>query len=452
MGELATAKRKRPRAGWVAFIAGMASYIDGGAIASFSIALVLFQEPLGIDEGQLGILLSILTFGIAIGAAVGGRLGDAFGRRPVFLTTVSLVVVGLMLLMFVESFELLLLAAVMVGFGAGADLPVSIATISEAAQDKNRGFLVSLSQTLWFAAQITTSVLSLVVGGMGRLGGQILFGHIALVGIIVLVLRFTIPESEDWKTARAEQRAGAHTVRAQRVGLMAVARDRRFLVPFVALVIFYTFVSAATLTVNQYGAYIAVNIANSDVQGLATAGLIAGLPLGVICALLFMRLADTRFRMVAYLVGTAAFVVSFLIPVAFGFNFLTLVLIIGFGTIGGGLAGEAIMRVWAQENFPTLMRSSVQGAVIGVGRLLSAVAVLLTPLLLSQPKVLFLVLGLIVTVGLVVGYIAFRRPRFDAFALEAEDLDVVDSREQAGVPSSMAPAAHDDLHAPVRND
>lgn len=442
MSDVTTITRKRPRGVWVALIAGMASYIDGGAIASFSIAIVLFQEPLGIDEGQLGILLSTVTFGIAVGAAVGGRLGDRFGRRPVFLATVSMVVVGLVVLIFAQSFELLFAAAVLVGFGAGADLPVSIATIAEAAQDKNRGALVSFSQTLWFAAQIVTSVLSIVVGGMGRLGGQILFAHIAIVGVVVLILRFTIPESSDWKAARREQLAGVHTVRAQRVGLKAIVQDRRFLIPFLALAVFYTLVSMATLTINQYAPYVAINIANISIQELATASLILGLPLGVICALGFMKVADTKLRMPAYLVGAASFVISFLVPVFLGFSFETLVVIVAFGTIGGGLAGEAIMRVWSQENFPTLMRATVQGAVISTGRLLAALTVLLTPLLLGSPRVLFLVLGVIATTGLVVGYLAFRRPRFDAFKLEAEDLDSLDSSEHAahGEPPVQAEA------------
>ena len=422
-----TAARTGPRAGWVALVAGMASYIDGGAIASFSIALVLFQEPLGISGGQLGLLLSIITFGVAGGAAVGGRLGDAYGRRPVFLVTVGLVVVGLIILIFAESFPFLVVAAVLVGFGAGADLPVSIASIAEAAEDRNRGALVAFSQTLWFAAQIVTSVLSIVVGGMGRLGGQILFAHVAIVGVIVLALRFTIPESDDWKDARAERLAGAHTVRAQRIGIKAVLRDKVFLVPFAALLGFYTLTNVASMVSGQYGAYLAVNAANTSVQGLATAGLIGGLPVGVICALLFMRLADTRFRMKAYLVGCVAWVLAFLVPAVFGFSFATLAATIAFGTIGGGLAFEAIMRVWAQENFPTLMRATVQGAVISIGRLVAAVMVLLAPLLLDQPRVLFALLGAIVVAGLIIGYIGFRKPRFDGFHLENKDIDQIEA-------------------------
>ena len=423
MSTPSTALRKAPRAGWVALVAGMASYIDGGAIASFSIAMVLYQESLGTSTAELGTLLSLLTFGIAVGAAIGGRLGDKFGRRPVFLVTVSLVVLGLVILIVAQSFSVLLIAAALVGFGAGADLPVSIATIAEAASDKNRGALVSFSQTLWFAAQIVTTVLSLFVGSMGRLGGQILFGHVAIVGIAVLILRFSIPESAEWSAARDERRRGVKTLRAERVGIKAVLTNKIFLLPFLALLAFYTLTNIGSLTTNQYAAYIAVNIANTTVQGLSVAGLIGGLPVGVICALLFMRLADTRFRMPAFLVGCAAWLLSFLVPVIFGFSFTTLVFVILFGTIGGGLAFEAIMRVWSQENFPTLMRATVQGSVIAFGRAVASVSVLLAPIFLTQPRLLFLILGVLAAIGLAIGYIAFRKPRFNAFALEDEPVE-----------------------------
>jgi inositol transporter-like SP family MFS transporter len=401
----------------------MASYIDGGAIASFSTAMVLYQEPLGISTSELGTLLSLLTFGIAIGAAIGGRLGDKFGRRPVFLVTVSFVVIGLVILIVAQSLPLLLIAAALVGFGAGADLPVSIATIAEAASDKNRGALVSFSQTLWFAAQIVTTVLTLFVGSMGRLGGQILFGHVAVVGIAVLILRFSIPESTEWSAARDERNRGVKTLRAERVGIKAVLTNKIFLLPFLALLAFYTLTNIGSLTTNQYAAYIAVNIAGTTVQGLSVAGLIGGLPVGIICALLFMRLADTRFRMPAFLVGCAAWMLSFLVPVVFGFSFTTLVFVILFGTIGGGLAFEAIMRVWSQENFPTLMRATVQGSVIAFGRAVAAVSVLLAPIFLTQPRLLFLILGVLAAIGLAVGYLAFRKPRFNAFALEDEPVE-----------------------------
>ena len=74
--------------------AGMASYLDAAAIISTGTALALYVGPLGISDAQFGQYSAILTFMIAVGALIGGRLGDLYGRRRVFLATMALYTVG----------------------------------------------------------------------------------------------------------------------------------------------------------------------------------------------------------------------------------------------------------------------------------------------------------------------------------------------------------------------
>ena len=72
--------RDLPRSAWrVAILAGMASYLDAGSIITSGGALVLYKNHFGITLGQIGELSAMLTFLFAIGALIGGRLGD---RRP----------------------------------------------------------------------------------------------------------------------------------------------------------------------------------------------------------------------------------------------------------------------------------------------------------------------------------------------------------------------------------
>ena len=59
------------------------------------------------------------------------------------------------------------------GLASGADLPVTIATVSEAGDDSNRGKLVSFSQVLWTMGIIVPLALTAVLGDMGRTGGRI---------------------------------------------------------------------------------------------------------------------------------------------------------------------------------------------------------------------------------------------------------------------------------------
>lgn len=418
----------------------MASYIDAAAIVSSGTALVLYQQSIGITGGEIGVLSGALTFCIAIGALSGGRLGDRFGRRAVFIATMAMTVLGAGVLVASPAFAGLLVGTVLVGLGTGADLPVSLATISEAATDENRGKLVGFSQVLWFAGILATYAISTVVGDLGRLGGQIMFAHVGVVALAVLFLRFTIPESTAWSDARSEKVAGVETVRAARHGIRDVFTQRIFLVPFLALLVFYTLTNLGANTGGQFGAYVAVNVVGLSVPFFSTMNLIS-VPVGMVLAFWFMRIVDGRLRMPFYVVGAVCLVVSYGLPLVFGFSLPTLVAMLAFGAVGNAFAFEAIMKVWSQESFPTLLRGSVQGAIIAVARVAAALLALVTPLLLDHPEVMYGILTALVAVGVLVGWLAFRRAVFNAFTIEGKDLaDAQEALFAAGVRDD-APAA-----------
>ena len=64
-------------------LAGMASYIDAGSIVAIGVGLALWQEYLNLSNTTLGLLAAIgpNAIGAAVGAFIGGRLGDLLGRK-----------------------------------------------------------------------------------------------------------------------------------------------------------------------------------------------------------------------------------------------------------------------------------------------------------------------------------------------------------------------------------
>lgn len=406
-----------PSPWWVAFVCGMASYIDAAAIVSSGTALVLYQHSIGLTESNIGVLSAALTLSIAVGALTGGRLGDRFGRRTVFITTMAMIVIGSVLLVLASGISMLMPGMVLVGLGAGADLPVSLASISEAASDHNRGKLVGLSQIQWFAGIVGANVFGIIVGDMGQLGGQIMFAHIGLVSLLVLLLRLSIPESATWATARSEQLAGSVTLRARSTGIKDILGQRMFLVPFLALLGFYTLTNIGANTGGQFGTYIGVNVVGISVQAQSLLGIVM-LGVGMLGALVFMRIVDTPLRMKFYLVGAVLLAGSYLVPVIFGFTLVPWIALNFFNAIGGAFAFEAIMKVWAQESFPTLLRSTVQGNVIAVARVIAAAVALFTPALMRTPTLAYALIAAVVALGLACGWFGFRHSRFDAFAEE----------------------------------
>ncbi len=409
-----------PRPWWVGTVSGMASFIDAAAIVSFGITIIVFQAVLGLGELEVGLASGALTFGVAVGAILGGRLGDRFGRRPVFTVTMVVVIVSLVALMFAPSFAILLAGALLLGLGTGADLPVSLSTISEAATDHNRGKLLGFSNLLWFAGAVTASLVGAGVATQGVDGIRIVFGSLAAITVLVLAGRLTIPESEDWKAARVERLQGRE-VNATKANVGALLRAP-YRAPLVALVVFYTLTNLVANTAGQYGNYVLVNFGGIPLETAALIGLPV-LPLTIISVLWFMRIADKPVRFRYFTIGAVFQVLSPLTLALFGVNVASYLASVAFTAIGTAFAFEGIMKVWAQKSFPTLLRTTAQGVIISVARLVAALVAAVTPTLLAAgPSVLYGVLAALSLVGVAWAWVVFRtRDSHDEFAIQAAD-------------------------------
>ena len=64
----------------------LTNYLDAGAIVAGASGLTLWQNYLGLTEGNLGWLnaISANCFGAAIGAIIGGFLADKYGRKTIY--------------------------------------------------------------------------------------------------------------------------------------------------------------------------------------------------------------------------------------------------------------------------------------------------------------------------------------------------------------------------------
>ncbi|HET9222944.1 MAG TPA: MFS transporter [Roseiflexaceae bacterium] len=133
--------------------------LDAGAIVTTGTALVLYQSTLNLNEVAIGILSGLLTLFFALGAVVGGWLGDRFGRRRVFTASLVLYAVGITALMAALHPAMLYVGVVLSGIAIGADLPVSLALIAEEAPA-----LPTANSSLSFGLLFAFAVISAAIG------------------------------------------------------------------------------------------------------------------------------------------------------------------------------------------------------------------------------------------------------------------------------------------------
>ncbi|WP_244960237.1 MFS transporter [Actinomyces faecalis] len=423
---------KHPNPWFVGVVSGMASYIDSCAIVSSGTALTIYQLTSGYSDGQVGLASMGLTLAIAGGALFGGKLGDSFGRKHVFSATMVLIAVGAALQVFAGSFTMLMVGTILVGLGTGADLPVSLANIAETATDENRGKIIGLSNILWTVGILGAIACASIVGNWGHLGGQILYAQVGIVAVIVLLLRLPLPESHVWLEAQAEKKAGVETVRAERSQLRLLLQSP-YAKPFFALIFFYALVNIPANTGGQFGTWVAVNVIHMDVAFTSRLGLIM-MPLGFIWGVWFMKIVDTDKRMPYFYVGALLFAGAYLIYPIFGFSVVTYIAVSVINGIGSGFAFEGIMKVWTQESFPTLLRTTAQGTIIAVARVVAALAASVTPLLLrAGPEIAYAALAAIAAVGYAFAIWGFRHKTRNEFDVESHSIEDVKAAEEAGV-------------------
>jgi inositol transporter-like SP family MFS transporter len=399
----ATRLSELPRSAWrVAILAGMASYLDAGAIITSGSALVLYKDAFGLTLAQIGQLSALLTALFAIGALVGGRVGDRYGRRKVFTVTMLGLAAGTAMLTFAPGIAMLYGGTAIVGFCIGADLPVSMAMIAEEAPPGYKGRLIAFSHVLWMAAICASFILQVMVGDMGVSGGRIMWAHVLLVTLLVLALRSTLPESEEWRRARAQRGEGNPAEGMRQLF------SRRYIGPFIALSLFYGVFNLAANTGGQFGTLLYTELAHTSVS---TAGVINTVQFGVsfLCAVLFMRMVDLPSRMTWFLLGGLLAVAGQAVPAIFGVNVVSLATWQILQGVGGAFAGESMWKVWSQELFPTLLRSTAQGAATFFTRMLAAVCALGTPYLIQAgPTTLFIALTLAVAFTTALGWLYIR--------------------------------------------
>ena len=127
------------------------NYLDAGAIVAGASGLTLWQNYLGLSEGNLGWLnaISANALGAALGAIIGGVLADKYGRKFIFTYNLLVYMLGVLLVMFSVNFPMLLAGFLVTGISVGVGVPASWTYISESSEVNNRGRNICISQMSW---------------------------------------------------------------------------------------------------------------------------------------------------------------------------------------------------------------------------------------------------------------------------------------------------------------
>src|ERR1051325_4932533 len=182
-------------------LAGMASYLDAGSIVALGAGMTLFQKKFALDDNAVGTLAAIgpNAIGCAVGAILGGWLGDKLGRKRIYQYDLIVYAIGILCIALAVNREMLFFGTFVVGVAVGADVPTSLALVGEFAPAKARGKLLGFTQVAWCLGPSVVLWLAMALSPLGLLGNCILFLHLLVVALVTWALRRGLAESARWK-------------------------------------------------------------------------------------------------------------------------------------------------------------------------------------------------------------------------------------------------------------
>ena len=382
-----------------ASLAAMASYIDAGSIVAAAAGLPLWESYLGLGSTTVGLLTAFSSNAIsaAVGALIGGRLGDLFGRKRIYAWDLLVFAFGILWIVFAVNLPMLFIGYVIVGLAVGADLPTSLALVAEFSPDRSRGRLLGVAQFAWSLGPMVTLLLAFLLAPLGLLGIRIVFAHLFVVAIVTWYLRRGIVESARWTRA-----SGANPLAASRLRDLLAPRNRNALL-FTGSV--YMLWNIAAGTNGAFLPYILQHAGAAD-QGTSVAVQTLNFAVTMLAVvLLFMPLSDSPYRRPMFVVGAllqvAALGAFVLFPVGVGVAVVNVVL---FG-IGAACAGESFYKLWSQEMFPTMLRGTAQGITFAAARIVLGAWSMLVPAMVASAfgvaGMSLIMMGLLVLFGVI---------------------------------------------------
>jgi benzoate transport len=356
--------------------------MDGFDILSIAFASPGIAKEWGTSQLALGIVLSMELIGMAFGSVFLGGLADKIGRRPTLLGCLVVMVAGMLLATTASSPVQLSIWRVLTGLGIGGMLSATNAVVAEFANSK------------WRALCISIMVIGYPLGGgFGGLYASSLIARFdwravfyfgaGATAVLLPITFFLVPESVHWLTRKQPANALDKINRSLKaLGHAAVAalpevhvneRKKTLADIFSTALIGITLIVTAAYFLHivsfyfllKWGPKIIVDLGFPPSAGgrLLTMANFGGAAGGAAFGLLTARIGLKPLTIAILILNAAAIAVFGRAPADLD-SLTMLAIIVGFF---GNAAVSGMYSIVAYA-FPTHVRATGTGFVIGVGR------------------------------------------------------------------------------------
>jgi MFS family permease len=187
-------------------LATAGKFFEGLIVFMGGIALPLVSAQFDMTALDRGFVTAATLFGIMIGALALGGLADRFGRKPVFIAEMVLLIIGLVAAAFSPTTPWLVGCLFVIGLALGADYPTAHLVISESIPAAIRGRLVLGAFSFQaVGAVVGTALAAAMLANRPDLDTwRIFYLMPVLPAAFVAWGRLFLPESSHWLVSRGK--------------------------------------------------------------------------------------------------------------------------------------------------------------------------------------------------------------------------------------------------------
>ncbi|GCF10523.1 MFS transporter [Dictyobacter arantiisoli] len=424
---------------------GMGFFTDAYDLFIIGVALSILTPLWHLNTFEISIIGSSSLIAAALGSLIFGRIADFIGRKSVYSLTLIVLAAGAVASAFSPNLIWLLIFRFILGLGIGGDYPLSATLMSEYANRKDRGKLITMVFSMQGVGLVIAPLIAIFLLSTqlpADMIWRIMLGLGAVPALGTFYLRHQIAETPRFALAMSgDAAAAAQTIKsvtgtattkgkpakaqAQSKKVAQPKRKSWFYLLLTPRYLRWLIGTAGTwflLDIAYYGTTISsplvlkllnpkADLKTNTIYTLLIF-LIAAVPGYIIAALTIDRLGRRWIQCVGFAITAIAYLVLAFVP---GISILVVpfLLVYGVSYFFTEFGANVTTFVYPAEIFPVMIRSTAHGISAASGKVGAFIGALVFPLVLARfglPGAM-LIAGIVSAAGLVLTFFTLPEPK-----------------------------------------
>ncbi len=420
------------------FTSGMGFFTDAYDLFIIGVVIALLTPIWHLTPYEVALLGSTSLISAALGAFIFGKAADIFGRKAIYGIEVIILTIAAIGSAFSQNIIQLIIWRFILGIGIGGDYPISAIMMSEYANRKDRGKLVSLVfsfQGLGMIAGPLVAILILSLGIPHVLAWRILLALGAIPAASVIYLRRMIKETPHFSLSVAGDASAAAVAISDITGSQAAVKPNgnslKLKTKWTDLFKYPNNIKLLgtagcwfLLDWAFYGNSISWPLVMKSflphatfLQGLIASAIVFAIfaaPFYFAAAFAMDRLGRKTIQVAGFIgMGTAYLIISLTAQFDFVLGASAFLLVFGMSYVFTEFGPNTTTFVYPSEIFPTSLRGFGDGISAGAGKIGAFLGTFLFPFLIADVKIqgTFAILAVISILGAFLTLVCLPEPK-----------------------------------------